>query len=217
MKAHLRSGMGVIDLGAHIGYFSLVAASLVGPTGAVWSFEPDPDNRRVLELNVATNSFADRIHVVGAAVAGNAGEGTLYQFSADGSSSSLVARQGQLSGSLQVELTTLDSWAADFGWPRVDLVKMDIEGGEVPALEGMRELCDRNPRMALVVELNTEALEASGLQVDTFFDVLRKRGFTKWSVIHHDGLRRIRVHSDITKTARSARWEPLNLFCERMN
>jgi FkbM family methyltransferase len=215
IKSTVRPGMTVVDLGAHIGYFSLLSAALVGPHGSVWSFEPDPDNRRMLEHNILANACEDRISVCQAAVGAGAGEATLYQFQADGSSSSLVARQGQLAGTLPVDVTTLDNWAESQGWPQVDLVKMDIEGGEVSALHGMGELCERNSNMSLVVEFNAEALEAGGVEPVGFFAALRDRGFVKTALIHERGLRPIRSSTEINTLAQTARWEPVNLFCRR--
>ena len=74
----LRPGQVFVDVGANIGYFSLIAARLVGDGGAVYAFEPDPLNFRLLQASVASNGLTRRVHAVSAALAAKEGEGLLY-------------------------------------------------------------------------------------------------------------------------------------------
>ena len=66
---HLRPGDVFVDVGANVGYMSLQAAARVGPTGAVWCFEPNPLLNELISESVRRNGFADRFHQVGVALA----------------------------------------------------------------------------------------------------------------------------------------------------
>jgi FkbM family methyltransferase len=164
----------VVDVGAHLGYFTLLAARLAGVGGAVWAFEPAPSLVPLLRRNVAENPVATEVHVVESAVGDRVGTVRL----AAGDDDSMLAHVlPDASGpGWDVACTTLDAWAREHGWPRVDVVKLDVEGSEVSALRGMTELCGRNPHLALIVELNEDTLAAAGESVATFATVLARCG-----------------------------------------
>ena len=129
MLGALREGDVVWDLGANIGWFSLLAARAVGPTGRVIAFEPSPANAAAIKANAARNKLS--ITVVCAAVSDSSGWASFDD------SESLTGRILTSGGSV-VPTVTLDEWAA--GSPAPRLVKIDIEGGEVAALAGASEL-----------------------------------------------------------------------------
>ena len=114
-------GMTVFDVGANAGYFTILFATAVGEHGRVIAFEPDPQNLLALNRHASLNRLSDVI-VVGSAVADRGGQ-TNFDCSA---SMGKVANEG----ALKVPTCSLD----DYRMP--DLVKMDIEGGEVIALQG---------------------------------------------------------------------------------
>jgi len=208
-------GMTVLDVGAHIGYFSLLAATRVGPTGRVWSFEPDPRNRDLLKRNVEANGFGDRIHVVPKAIGATEGETKLYRYQADSGSSSLFSRQATITDTVPIHATTLDRWAELEGWPAVDFVKMDVEGAEWTALAGMAELNRRNPALALVVEFNAEALEEAGVVSESFFRMLGDSGFERISLIDDAGLQPVSDARAMAAVTRKSRWVAVNLYCQK--
>lgn len=193
IKTLLRPGMTVVDVGANIGYYSLLAARLVGEQGAVWAFEPAPSLADLLTRSIAENGYEGRVHVIPAAVGDVSGAATLHVNVAEPFLSSLYdetpensrggrAHDGRIE-LVEVRRTTLDDWAAAHGWPAVDLVKIDIEGGEKPALEGMAELSRRNPHLKLIIEFNVTALRSAGVTPTKFFATLQARGFNRVSVI----------------------------------
>ena len=215
LRSSLERGMNVVDVGAHIGYHTLVCAELVGPQGCVWSFEPDPDNRRLLAQNIAANGCGGCARVVPQAAGTTCATSTLFRFQSDTGSSSVFERKGRLIDALPTDVTTLDRWGEGEGWPPVDLVKMDIEGSEVAALAGMAELSRRNPSMKLIVELNPEALEAAGESPQGLLEAIATAGFPSVSLIDDDQLQPMSNASDVLNVIRRARWEPVNLFCRR--
>lgn len=207
----LRPGMSMLDVGAHIGYFSLVAAKLVGPAGRVWSFEPDPANRASLERNVDANGMADRVSVVPLAIASHAGKSVLYRMASDTGSSTVYPRGGAGSEQVTVTTTSLDAWADAEGWPPIDLVKMDTEGAEGDVLSGMSELVKRNPNIVVVLELQADALEAAGEDPIDFLRRLLSMSWGRVELLDERGDRALGRRENLIELVRRSRWSPLNL------
>jgi FkbM family methyltransferase len=212
VERRLRPGANAVDAGAHVGYFTLLMARAVGTAGHVWAFEPDPATFPFLLQNVEANGFAATVTAVDVALSETRGTAPLYASALDSGSSSLV-RQPSPSVTT-VPVTTLDAWAGSAGWPRVDLVKMDIEGSEQAALHGMHQLVARNPQMALIVELNPQSLELAGSTPGSLVRQLRDLGFTRISTAAMDGSP-VATRRQLHLLVRRARWSPVNLLCEQ--
>src|SRR5262245_6068802 len=170
MQPFLPPGTTMVDIGANIGYHTLVAASRVGETGRVIAFEPILENCRLLRRSVAANGFA---HVVvhQLAVADINGPVGFVMDDSNGAIEPGDASAGQC----QVQAVRLDSFLA--GEPRLHVVKMDIEGAEGRALRGMRALLARH-RPVLFVEFSPVALrERSEMEPHEFLTELRSLGY----------------------------------------
>lgn len=158
----LKPGMTVIDVGAHIGYFTLLAAKLVEHNGRVYAFEPDPDNWRTLSYNTQLNGLGN-VEAIPKAVSDHGGKAELWLSKAsDQHSLSRPGARPDGRGSIIVETVSLDEFLEESGWPSVDLVKIDVEGHEPAVLSGMTRLIRRSEKLAVVMELNRDALIASG-------------------------------------------------------
>jgi FkbM family methyltransferase len=207
--------MTMVDLGANVGYFSLIAAQAIAGRGKIYAFEPDPDTRDTLEKNIAVNNFHTVIEVLPAAISDREGTFSFHQYSNDAGSSSLILRELPVQESIEVSVTTLDIWASSRGWPKIDVIKMDIEGAEVAALAGMKGVSERNKALKLILEFNADALASASSGHEEFFRSLQSLGFNKLSVINDHGLRALRIDRNIKILVRRARWEPINLYCEK--
>jgi len=144
------------DVGANIGYITLMLARAVGPSGTVVAFEALPANLERLERNLALNGLSGRVTIQPVAVA--AGEGDLrFHVHASGAMGKAEGSAGRLDEHYQAEITvpstSLDAFAYERSGPVPQLVKMDIEGGEALALPGMRRLL-RDARPTLLLELH---------------------------------------------------------------
>jgi FkbM family methyltransferase len=138
LARHLRPSDVFYDLGAGVGFFTLLGARLVGPAGEVWAFEPDPANAAVLRRNVELNGFP-HVRVLEQAVSGQSGEARLHS---SGTASRLVTDRGarpDRDETIPVAVTSVDEVVRELGGPAPTLVKFDVEGAELDALEGMRE------------------------------------------------------------------------------
>ena len=157
-----------IDLGANQGEFTIFAASLVGNNGRVYAFEPSPPMQQQLLRNVKLNDFS-QVYIEPMAVADKPGDLFLYSpvgqyedgTTHDGLPSLYAQASTPLSSATKVSVTTLDAWLTQQDLTRVDLIKMDIEGAELPALKGGVGLIQRF-RPALIIELNAATSSAAG-------------------------------------------------------
>jgi FkbM family methyltransferase len=152
---HVPRGGVVWDIGANIGFYSLIASRLVGD-GTVVAFEPLPQNQDAIRRNLALNHVAN-VELVGIALSDREGEAELEIHASptwaklDTSSHTSFKRDSELSGRVRVEVSTIDAQLARVAPP--DLVKMDIEGAEVAALQGAEQLF-REHRPTLICELH---------------------------------------------------------------
>lgn len=153
LRALLRPGGTMLDLGAHVGTYALHAARAVGASGAVVAFEPVPTNAARLRENVALNGFT-QVEVIEAAVSDAAGRATFSAVDVAGESGwgSLVIDASDVTRALDVEVVTLDAFAAARGLARVDLIKLDIQGSELQALRGAEQML-RTSRPAILCEI----------------------------------------------------------------
>jgi FkbM family methyltransferase len=150
LVAHLTLGDSFYDLGANVGYFTLMAAKLVGRTGYVRAYEPLPENAALLRGNVERNGF-DQATVVEAAVAGEDGMARLKR--------GATSQEAALSraGDIEVKVISLDR-ELERGARPPTLVKLDVEGAEHDALLGARRtLAEHRP--IVLCELHSEPLE----------------------------------------------------------
>jgi FkbM family methyltransferase len=147
LSSTLTEGQVFLDIGANIGFYSLFAARTVGPKGRVFSFEPDPMTFESLKRSVALNAF-DWAACVNMALSNRCGEIPFYTV-ADGSAHSLVPeivrRANRYSGQLAVRVARLDDLHREglLATPRIDLIKVDVEGEEERTVGGMLETLQR--------------------------------------------------------------------------
>lgn len=141
LEAELRPGDCYFDVGAHAGFFALIASRFVGSLGKIVAFEPDPDNAAALKANIAKNGLT-QIAVVEAAVWSSPGQ-VIFERATDASNRT----QGHVSAAkyaglhdISVPATRLDDLVFSDGHPVPHLIKMDVEGAEWEALQGARRL-----------------------------------------------------------------------------
>lgn len=142
----LHEGAVVVDAGAHVGQYTLLAARRVGPGGKVYAFEPLPDTRRRLRENVALNDF-NNVAVVGAALSDRDGTTRIAAGELGNTGSAALVDEG----GIEVECRRLDTVVPE----RVDVLKLDVEGYEAEVLAGAeRTLAASRP--AVLFEVNDD-------------------------------------------------------------
>lgn len=154
LKDTLKPGMTFVDVGAHVGYFTLLASSLVGSEGKVFAFEPHPDNFELLQLNITAN-HASNVMAWEKAAAAMPGGMQLYSYGDDKRMYHSLTPQdithphdAPTGEAIRVETVLLDDMLPD----KVDVVKIDVEGAEPYVLRGFVRLLQLNPDMIVIAE-----------------------------------------------------------------
>ena len=181
--ALLRPGASFVDVGANIGYFSLLAAAAVGETGRVLAFEPDPDNFRLLMRSAAHNGLQARIHATCAGLAEEDRAGRLY-LSRDNLGDHQIFPDSDARPSLPVQLYNGSRYLAH-RLQRLDLLKVDTQGAEYAVMAGLLPLLGRLPGEArILIELTPYSLGRAGASGRRLIELLAGLDRPFWIVDH---------------------------------
>lgn len=172
LEDSVRPGMRVVDVGANIGYFSLLMSSLVGRSGHVYAVEPGEENLEVLGAALDANG-RDNVTVLPVAAGATRQERVLRLSDSSDSHSFYAHPLAETRATATVMETPLD----DLIEAPVDLVKIDVEGAELEVLAGMSRLLAARPRPRLLVEWNPSCLRTAGERAEHLPSFLAERGF----------------------------------------
>jgi FkbM family methyltransferase len=180
-ERYLEPGMVVLDVGAHIGQYSLIAGRCVAPSGSVHAFEPDPATFAWLERNChreLTNVRTARL-----ALSDASGTRTFYFATTHDIGSNSLAEPLNFSGrKAQVPCMRLDDYLQEQGVARVHLVKMDVEGAELAVLRGGEKLFSSAERPPLIMEFEEKRQRAFGTSCRALGAWLVERGYALYRV-----------------------------------
>ena len=210
----VKPGMTVVDIGANIGYYTLLAAKIMGSNGRVYAFEPDPEYSVLLEKNIAINRLNDIVKLFKLAVGSEEKKSAF--FLGNLTASSLFNLTGVTTGkTVVVDVISLDRFFSERNWPSVDVVKMDIEGSEKAALEGMRGLLKRNNGLHIIIELNPSFLEAADTTAQALLWLLAELGFRQARILGKE-VKSCKIPQDINYLADYGKsLGHVNLLCQR--
>jgi FkbM family methyltransferase len=200
----VKSGMTVLDVGGHVGYYTRMTSQLVGDSGRVIAFEPHPRNNAMLNRNTG---HLKNVIIEQVALGDQEGIAELYDYLMMSASGSLHfdekirdVQRAQMSDwdvaprakdfepqKYSVRLARVDDILAKHNIQKVDVVKMDIEGAEMGALRGMKNTIASSPNLALVMEYNPLGLEAFGNEPVNALEEVLSMGFKYLYVIEADG------------------------------
>lgn len=166
----VKPGMVAYDLGANIGYMSLLLAKAVESTGSVYAFEAFPQNARRLAQNVALNGLQQRVKIVEAAVS-DCSSPLRFWIGPSGNTGKVegsAGRQGAIySDSIVVQGYALDDFVYQENHPQPQALKIDIEGGEVLALPGMRRVLTQSHPLVLLELHGPESARVAWSELDS--------------------------------------------------
>ncbi len=173
-QSRITPGMTVVEAGANIGLYSLLFSRLVGPSGKVFSFEPDPELFEALSRNASDNG-ADNINTYQKALGSKTESRVLCKglFNRGDNRLSPDTQEGQ---GVKVDVARLDDM---FSGQAIDFIKMDVQGWEPEVLKGMHGLMEANPGMGIYFEYWPEGLTKAGFDPIDFIRSFEKAG---WSV-----------------------------------
>jgi FkbM family methyltransferase len=174
----LREGMVVIDVGAHIGYFTLRAAKAVGPAGRVHAVEPARENQVALEENIRLNRFENvTLH---ACAASKSRERRIFHLTGSSDSHGFYPHPcTETVQTIEIDVMPLDQLVQG----PVDAIKIDVEGAEIEVLQGMSRVLAENSQIALCVEWNLPCLRNAGRDPCELPAYLLDLGFRKIQVL----------------------------------
>ena len=182
LEENLRPGMVFVDVGAHIGYYTVLASSLVGSTGKVFAFEPDPGNFAFLQRNVAVN-HCQNVLANQKAVSASSGKSLLHRSSGNFGDhrtyeplGETVQQAGTKRSAVTVEAISLDDYFAanPIG---IDFLKMDIQGSEYDAFIGMRRTLQQNSAVTILTEFWPTGFKQADVLPSAFLNEVRACGF----------------------------------------
>lgn len=203
-------GMTLVDLGANMGYYTLLAAKLVGRKGKVFAFEPDPDNFSLLLKNIEANGYNNVIPVQ-KAVSNKTGTTKLFLCQGNKADHRIYySHDGR--ESITVDVTTLDTFFENERYP-IDVIKMDIQGAEMAALQGMTEIVLKNDSLKIITEFWPWGLQSFGFSPLEFLDKLIEYGFTLYTVTSKEPWIKPVSVTQVMKMCKSG--GALNLFCQK--
>lgn len=189
----IKPGNIFLDLGANIGYFSLLAAKLTGENGKIFSFEPEPKNFYYLQKNIEVNNYKN-IYPFQKAVSDKNGEIELFICEYDSGHHTIKQYEGvevyshgrpTENRSIKIDAVKLDDFLADKA-DHIDVVKMDIEGAEALAVEGMKHLLEKNKNIKFLMEFFPLFIKKMGNSPEKLIKTLMEELKFNIFVIGHD-------------------------------
>lgn len=191
----VKRGMVVMDIGANVGWYSLLMASWVGPEGKVLCFEANPALAPIIQRSLRGNGLM-WASVECCAVMDESRETAFHVLrdAAGGSSldSGLLEQHGDRADCIRVPGLALDDYVASHPeWQRVDLIRMDVEGAEFLVLKGMRKLIQANPGMKIVLEFGPTMIPSFAGSLESFVDLLGTLGFRRFSILSEAQIRQV--------------------------
>lgn len=171
LRNHIKPGDTVIDIGAHIGFYSRFFAGLVGQQGKVFAFEPDPENFKRLSANI--KSFPS-VKIISAAVSSVSGRLKLFRSKTLSVDQHAYPTPGRKS--VTVESAALDDFVKKEN-VKINFIKMDIQGFEIQALQGMKEILATH-RPKLLTEFWPWGIEQAKSPAERMIELLNTAGYS---------------------------------------
>ena len=171
LKAHLKSNMVFVDVGAHIGYYSLLASKLVGSGGAVYAFEPTPTIFERLSKNVTENNYQN-IYLCNKAVWDKTGY-LAFAISKDNPANNRIELNDTARG-LMVKSTTLDDLFLHNNPRLPDVIKIDAEGSELRILRGAEQTIGNHSSINIILEFSPYNLSKIDTRPEDLLDEIEK-------------------------------------------
>ena len=189
IKKILKPGDIFLDIGANIGYFSLLAAKHE-PTARIISFEPVSTVFKMLEENISRND-AKNVEALNAGVGEKKEEREIYLSGEDNIGMSSFQKPGNYSGKTErVKVITVDEWFKSSGLAKVDLIKLDVEGSELAAVKGMT-MTLQNFKPPVIIEINPDTLLLFGHKPADIFNYFGQLNFSGFLLFKKGELKRM--------------------------
>lgn len=215
IKNTIKKGDVVIDLGANIGYYTVLFAKLVGPTGKVYAFEPDPSNFSILKKNITINKYKNVIPI-NKAVSDKNGILKLFLANSKKGAHSTLINYTNRKNHIDVETITLNKYFENYS-KQINFIKMDIEGAEFLALKGMSKILKKNDNLKLISEFSPFMINKLGGDYREYINLLYKNNFEVYEISELSKKLNLTKREEILSKCTLNREYIKNLFCVKNN
>lgn len=182
VKEYVKEGDVVLDIGAHVGYYTLLFAQLVGSSGRVYSFEPDPDNFELLKKSVEINGYQNII-LNQKAVSNKNGKIKLYLGDENRAINRIYnANIGDANKSVEVDTVRIDDYFKNYDG-KIDFIKIDVEGSESSVIEGMTLLLNKMKNLKIMTEFYPFLIKKFGMEPEQYIKLLLDAGFRLYDIL----------------------------------
>ncbi len=173
LKESCKPGAVIIDIGAHIGLFSIIAAQVTGKRGKLYAFEPAPGTFALLQQTVVINHEEQVIETIQKAVGKENGKITFFvsDNKADNSNSLVNYKEDRSLHGIDVAVTSIDNFVKEKNISKLDFIKIDVEGAEYDTLQGAASTL-KNLRPKCIVAIHPEPIAAKGDRLEDIYDFI---------------------------------------------
>jgi FkbM family methyltransferase len=199
LSSAIREGDRVLDVGAFLGIYAILAARRVGPGGRVLAFEPTPQSAALARRHLAFNALAERVQLLDAAVSDRPGRAEFFEY-AESYVNSLVSAPDISAAPVrrEVEVVTIDDVCRQFDFVPT-LVRMDVQGAEIHALRGARDTIRKaGARLRLVVEMHPQCWPDFGVDESIARQTIESLGLSAVPLIPGERLFSRDAHAVLT-------------------
>lgn len=168
-----KPGAVIIDIGAHIGLFSVIASQVTGENGKVYAFEPAPSTYQLLQKTLTINHNESVIETFQRAVGRGTGKITFFVSDglADNGNSLVNYKDDRPLHGIDVEVTSVDAFIKEKNLRRLDFIKIDVEGAEYDTLRGASETL-QSLRPVCIVAIHPEPIKTKGDRLEDIYDFI---------------------------------------------
>lgn len=213
VNKEVKEGDVVVDIGASIGYYTLIFAKLVGENGKVFAFEPAPDIFALLDKNVKTNGYKNVIMKQNA-VSNKTEKSKLYLCGYNNMAHTLCDLHDGYHQWVEIESIKLNDYFADYNG-KIDLIKLDVEGAECAAVEGLSNLLEKNKNVKIITEFHPKWLKMFGSDPEEYLNLLVKYGFKLYNINEENEKIELISINELLKIYTTEKRTWTNLLCKR--
>lgn len=179
LKESIKPNAVLLDIGAHIGLFSIIAAKLAGSGAKIFAFEPAPSAQKVLNQTIAINHLQKTITAVNAAM--GCAPGNIIFFvsdnEADNSNSLVRYKEDRKLHGISVQVDTIDHFAATQNLTQIDFIKIDVEGAEYDTLRGGTTVF-KTLRPNFILAIHPEPIAKKGDKLQDIYELLQQLNYS---------------------------------------
>lgn len=214
IQKEIKNGDIVLDIGANIGYYTLIFAKLVGESGRVYAFEPEPNNFALLKKNVEINGYQNVI-LVQKAVSNKSGKTNLYLHKISGGGHRIF-QAPENSNFIEIDVTSLDDYFKNVN-VIIDFMKVDVEGSEVGVIEGMSTLLQKSKNLKIMTEFIPSFISKFGVRPENYLKMLIDNRFELYDIDRNEKkVKPVTLPEFLEKFAPNSD-DGTNLLCIRKN